>query len=176
MSHLSDTQFQELLDNKLNQRQYDLYLKHIRECPLCRQEWQIYQQLKRQLAKEPDIALSRTFTDNVLLALPANPFLSRLKKWIVGICIFLSLAGTGLIYFFRSTVSKTFISDVGFESPLEQFKSILLSIGDFILRIAGDQIGFFIIACLALILIGVLDKKIIQPRINRSVQLSNGIL
>lgn len=175
MSHISDSQFQELLDGNLNDRQSKLFLSHILDCRICQKEWQTYLQLKKKLKQIPEIRLSEDFTDHVLAALPGRPFRFRIRKLIISISACGFLAVIVASYYFRASLKQAFLSNTGFQSPLLEFRSIFDSISQFILRIGGDQVIYFAVACLALFLIGVLDKKIIQPKTRGSLHLLNGI-
>ncbi|NQT27906.1 hypothetical protein HQ585_21290 [candidate division KSB1 bacterium] len=176
MSHISDSQFQELLDDNLNERQSKLFLRHIWDCPQCREEWQIYRQLKKTLMQEPVVPLSNHFTDDTMASLPSRLPRFIIQRWIIAVSSLSILAGIGALYYFRDILKRIVLTNAGFESPLLQLTSILSTIGNFILRIGGDQVVLFLIACFALLLIGLLDKKVFQRRTKHSFQVINGTL
>lgn len=175
MSHLSDTQLQDLLDDNLNARQTHVYLGHIRECPQCRQEWNHYRRLWQNLKTDPGMPLSGEFTENVLASLPDLLRHRRIRQWMIAAGSFMILAGTGLCWCFRAAIKQFLLSRAEFETTSMQFRLAFQEIGDFILRIGGNQMVFFGLACLALILIGIVDRKFIQPRTNQPFQFQNGI-
>lgn len=175
MSHLRDDHLQELLDGNANARRTEIYRRHIRNCPRCRRDWDVYRKLKQHLEMEPGPPLSEQFTDRVLAALPRPAGLRTLRRWVAaGSVLGLAAAAAG-IGAFHEAIRQALFDREASESPLMQFRTALDAIVGFIARVGGDQLVFFGIACMALLLIGVVDRKIIQPRMHRSWTPLNGL-
>jgi anti-sigma factor RsiW len=166
LKHLSDEEIQDYLDGNLSEETALRAKGHLQVCQRCREALKQYESLYVGLQGEKGFELSKGFAQAVLRRLPAEgeaeSRFSFVNTLLVVLGIIISLGAT-LYYVDLRPLGRAFShllpkSQVGLEL-LDLIEGILLGL--------NGNLGLLVIAVLALLIMGVLDRIIFQPKYRR---------
>lgn len=154
--HLTEEQIQIYLDNEDNFEK--IYIEeHLKSCASCQNNLEGYHGLYSALKKDPFPDLPKDFTAKVISAI-SDPEESRWQLFESGFTIAFFLFGIAAsLYFFNPLPYLTNVAG-----------NILNNFGEYASKFLPEFNGsmpIFIVAILIFLLIEIIDKKIVRPRL-----------
>ena len=166
MKHLTDEEIQNYLDGNLSREIALLTERHLEPCPLCREAVKQYQGVYAGLDQEKGLELSKGFAKSVVKMLPPqgetkSPFdLLNIFLTILGIIV---AAGVTIRYVDLRPLGRAFSHIL----PGPQLGSgVVAFVEDLLIGLNGN-VGLLIAAVFTFLIIGGLDRFLLQPRHRR---------
>jgi hypothetical protein len=166
LEHLTDEEIQDYLDGNLSPEMATSIQKHLESCGLCREAVKQYQSVYAGLDREEGFELSKGFSKSVVKMLPAE---GKAKSSFDILNIFLTIsavivaAGVTIRYVDLRPLGRI-LSHV---LPGPQLGSgIVVFIEDLLTGLNGN-LGLLILGVLTLVIIGGLDRFLLQPKHRR---------
>lgn len=166
MKHLTDEEIQNYLDGNLSREIAILTKRHLESCPLCREAVKQYQGVYAGLDKEEGFELSKGFAKSVVKMLPPqgetkSPFdLLNIFLTILGIVVG---AGVTVYYVDLRPLGRAFSHVL----PGPELGSGVVAFVENLLIGLNGNLGLLILGVLTLLIIGGLDRLLLQPRHRR---------
>jgi hypothetical protein len=166
LKHLTDEEIQDFLDGNLSDEITLSIRRHLESCTLCRQTVKQYQSVYSGLGREEGFELSKGFVKSVVKMLPAqgetkSPF--GLLNACLTILAVIVAAGVTIRYVDLRPLG----SALSHLLPGPQLGSGMLAfVEDFLIGLNGN-LGFLILGVLTLVIIGGLDRFLLQPKQTR---------
>lgn len=166
MKHLTDEEIQNYLDGNLSRDIALLTERHLETCPLCREAVKQYQGVYAGLDKEEGFELSKGFAKSVVKMLPPqgetkSPFdLLNIFLTILGIVVG---AGVTVYYVDLRPLGRAFSHVL----PGPELGSGVVAFVENLLIGLNGNLGLLILGVLTLLIIGGLDRLLLQPRHRR---------
>lgn len=155
-NHLTDEQIQGYLDN---QDSFDntYILEHLRTCTSCQEILEEYRELYTALNTDPYPALSNDFSAQIVSTI-SNPEESRWQLFESGFTIAFFLFGIAASLYFVNPLP--FIANA--------VSNIVGNLGEYATKFLPELNGslpIFIVAIVIFLLVEIIDKKILRPRL-----------
>ncbi|MGB7062743.1 MAG: hypothetical protein WBF13_10400 [Candidatus Zixiibacteriota bacterium] len=166
LKHLTDEEIQNYLDGNLSREIAILTKRHLESCPLCREAVKQYQGVYAGLDKEEGFELSKGFAKSVVKMLPPqgetkSPFdLLNIFLTILGIVVG---AGVTVYYVDLRPLGRAFSHVL----PGPELGSGVVAFVENLLIGLNGNLGLLILGVLTLLIIGGLDRLLLQPRHRR---------
>lgn len=166
MKHLTDEEIQNYLDGNLSRDIALLTERHLETCPLCRETVKQYQGVYAGLDEEKGFELSKGFAKSVVKMLPPqgetkSPFdLLNIFLTILGIIV---AAGVTIRYVDLRPLGRAFSHVL----PGPELGSGAVAFVEDLLVGLNGNLGLLILGVLTLLIIGGLDRLLLQPRHRR---------
>ncbi|MGB2804078.1 MAG: zf-HC2 domain-containing protein [Candidatus Zixiibacteriota bacterium] len=166
LKHLTDEEIQNYLDGNLSRDIALLTERHLETCPLCREAVKQYQGVYAGLDKEEGFELSKGFAKSVVKMLPPqgetkSPFdLLNVFLTILGVIV---AAGVTIYYVDLRPLGRAFSHIL----PGPQLGSGVVAFVEDLLIGFNGNLGLLILGVLTLVIIGGLDRLLLQPRYRR---------
>jgi len=166
LKHLTDEEIQNYLDGNLSRDIALLTERHLETCPLCREAVKQYQGVYAGLDQDKGFDLSRGFSKSVVKMLPAegeakSPFdLLNIFLTILGVIV---AAGVTIYYVDLRPLGSAFSHIL----PGPQLGSGVVAFVEDLLVGLNGNLGLLILGVLTLVIIGGLDRFLLQPRHRR---------
>ena len=166
MKHLTDEEIQNYLDRNLSREIALLTERHLETCPLCREAVKQYQGVYAGLDEEEGFELSKGFAKSVVKMLPPqgetkSPFdLLNFFLMILGVIV---AAGVTIRYVDLRPLGRAFSHVL--PGP-ELGSGVVAFVEDLLIGLNGN-LGLLILGVLTLLIIGGLDRLLLQPRHRR---------
>ncbi|KPK88651.1 hypothetical protein AMJ80_10810 [bacterium SM23_31] len=164
MKHLLDSDFQDYLDGNCPPND-NFIRKHLKTCEMCRRRLEQYNILYAGLNKEIAWVLPDSFADNLIAELPDRTAPLKAVYKFLSSEVFLTFAGIAaalgaVLYYIDFQVFMQFFYDIfklefDFTPLREEFTNIIT-----LLNLPG--LSFLLSGVLVLLIIGALDRFIIQ--------------
>ena len=166
LKHLTDEEIQNYLDGNLS-REIDLLTKrHLETCPLCREAVKQYQDVYAGLDQDKGFDLSKGFAKSVVKILPeqkeAKPPFDLLNVFLMILGVIVA-AGVTLYYVDLRPLGSA-LSHL-LPGP-ELGSGVVAFVEDLLIGLNGN-LGLLILGVLTLLIIGGLDRLLLQPRHRR---------
>jgi hypothetical protein len=166
LKHLTDEEIQDFLDGNLSAEIALLTERHLETCSLCREAVKQYQSVYAGLDQDKGFELSRGFAKSVVKMLPPqgetkSPFdLLNVFLIILGVIV---AAGVTIRY----ADLRPLGSALSHLLPGPQLGSgVVVFVEDLLIGLNGN-LGLLILGVLTLLIIGGLDRFLLQPRYRR---------
>ncbi len=166
LKHLTDEEIQNYLDGNLSREIALLTERHLETCALCREAVKQYQGVYAGLDEEKGFDLSKGFAKSVVKMLPPqgetkSPFdLLNVFLMILGVIV---AAGVTLYYVDLRPLGRAFSHVL--PGP-ELGSGVVAFVEDLLIGLNGN-LGLLILGVLTLLIIGGLDRLLLQPRHRR---------
>jgi hypothetical protein len=166
LKHLTDEEIQDFLDGNLSRDITLLTERHLETCPLCREAVKQYQSVYAGLDEEEGFELSKGFSKSVVKMLPAE---GKAKSSFGILNIFLTISA--VIVAAGVTIRYVDLRPLGSALshllPGPQLGSgVVAFIEEFLIGLNGN-LGLLILGVLTLVIIGGLDRFLLQPKHRR---------
>ena len=167
LKHLTDEEIQDYLDGNLSRDIALLTERHLETCPLCREAVKQYQGVYAGLDEDKGFDLSKGFAKSVVKMLPAE---EEAKSSLNLLNIFLAILG--IIVAAGVTVRYVDLRPLGSALshllPGPQLGSgVVAFVEDLLIGLNGN-VGLLIAAVFTFLIIGGLDRFLLQPRYRRA--------
>jgi anti-sigma factor RsiW len=166
LKHLTDEEIQDFLDGNLSREIALLTERHLETCPLCREAVKQYQSVYAGLDREEGFELSKGFAKSVMKMLPAkeetktSPDLLNIFLAVLTVVV---AAGVTIRYVDLRPLGSA-LSHI---LPGPQLGSgVVAFVEDLLIGLNGN-LGLLILGVLTLVIIGGLDRFLLQPRYRR---------
>ena len=166
LKHLTDQEIQSYLDGNLSSEIAILTKRHLETCPLCREAVKQYQGVYAGLDEDKGFDLSKGFAKSVVKMLPPqgetkSPFdLLNVFLTILGVIV---AAGVTIYYVDLRPLGRAFSHIL----PGPQLGSGVVTFVEDLLVGLNGNLGLLILGVLTLLIIGGLDRLLLQPRHRR---------
>ena len=166
LKHLTDEEIQDFLDGNLSEDVTLSIRRHLESCTLCRQTVKKYQSVYSGLDREEGFELSKGFAKSIVKMLPeqkeAKPRFGLLNilLTILGVIV---AAGVTIRYVDLRPLG----SALSHLLPGPQLGSGVVAFVENLLIGLNGNLGLLILGVLTLVIIGGLDRFLVQPRYKR---------
>ena len=166
LKHLTDEEIQDFLDGNLSREIALATERHLETCPLCREAVKHYQSIYSGLGREEGFKLSKGFAKSVVKILPPqgetkSPF--GLLNACLTILAVIVAAGVTISYVDLRPLG----SALSHLLPGPRLGSGAIGFVEDILIGLNGNLGFLILGVLTLVIIGGLDRFLLQPKHKR---------
>ena len=170
MTHITDTQIQEMLDGKYSNN-IEILKCHLNGCSLCIKNLKQYQTLYQELEKEPDYQFSENFTDLLISHLPQKNNRFPIFSFIEPLLIIIGLSISFVIV--NNILNITSISKIKIHllATIQEISSEIIVSFKHIISYLNGNITLLIIALSILILIRLIDNIISSSNFKKRLSL-----
>jgi hypothetical protein len=166
LKHLTDEEIQSYLDGNLSREIALLTERHLETCPLCREAVKQYQGVYAGLDQDKGFDLSKGFAKSVVKILPeqkeAKPPFDLLNVFLIILGVIVA-AGVTVRYVDLRPLGRA----LSHLLPGPQLGSRVVAFVEDLLVGLNGNLGLLILGVLTLVIIGGLDRFLLQPRHRR---------
>jgi anti-sigma factor RsiW len=166
LKHLTDEEIQDYLDGNLSRDIALLTERHLETCPLCREAAKQYQGVYAGLDEDKGFDLSKGFAKSIVSMLPAEGEAKTspdLLNIFLAVLAAVFAAGVTIYYVDLRPLGRAFSHIL----PGPQLGSgVVAFVEEFLIGLNGN-LGLLILGVLTLLIIGGLDRLLLQPRYRR---------
>jgi len=166
LKHLTDEEIQDFLDGNLSEEITVSIRRHLEGCALCRQTVKQYQSVYSGLGREEGFELSKGFAKSVVKMLPAQRG-ARSSFGLLNVCLTVLAVIVAAGVTIRYVDLRPLGSALSHLLPGPQLGSGMLAFVEDLLIGLNGNLGFLILGVLTLVIIGGLDRFLLQPRYRR---------
>jgi hypothetical protein len=166
MEHIKDFEFQEYFENGGYSDNIEMH-DHLSVCDSCKDEFKQYERLYKSLKVEPDWSLPDDFAEAVVSAIPSRAetkFGFLLTETFMYIACSVILLSTCIYYLNFKAMSLQVYNYVAEYFTLTPLQGLLSNLSTFL---QPGMTSYILTSGLALIIIGIFDKFILQRKYNR---------